>query len=462
MRLYNTLISTLVVCAITCPALAEECDPTDARLLKPDLVALEPLRARVIQRNGARRLYFTTRIANVGQGPLVVEAQTVDTPGGPVTQATQVIQRSDGTTCTHSAGSFDFHPSHHHWHLDDFAEYQLRRDDPYTGPLVARAKKVSFCLLDMQAMRGSDGSRQVDGDCTQPDGVQGISVGWMDVYDDYYPDQFLELDTGLAEPVPAGSYFLVNVPDPDDLLLEVDEDSTANAGFVSVAVRARIGSEPIPVVMSPTPTPTPSPTPTLRRPGPRPRPTRQPRPTRPVRSPRPPRTPVLMETPTPTPTSNAGTDACPSAPAVCPASPACLTRNRLGKLFYAYPGTDRTVEASGFFKLNRASNGINLAHELGSLALVDERGGTVLQMASLRFIRSGPDRFVATTGEGTVTISPSQDGYDFAFTFDDPGLPAGYFSLYFDLCLSVGDDGIFERIVCQPKPRGGLLCHSNI
>src|SRR5262245_14082073 len=91
MRHHSVLTSLLVVCATTGTALAEDCNPTDTRLLKPELVALQPLRARVVQRRGARRLYFTTSIANVGNGPLVIEAHTVDTPDGPVTHATQVV-----------------------------------------------------------------------------------------------------------------------------------------------------------------------------------------------------------------------------------------------------------------------------------------------------------------------------------------------------------------------------------
>jgi hypothetical protein len=31
----------------------------------------------------------------------------------------------------------------------------------------------------------------------------------------------------------------------------------------------------------------------------------------------------------------------------------------------------------------------------------------------------------------------------------------------YQVCLSIGDDGIYEQIVCQPKSQDGFLCHNN-
>lgn len=282
---------------------AEPCDPKDPRLLKPDLKALAPTRARVAERQGARRLYFTTKIANIGKGPLIIEGKTVNTPFGPVTKATQIVRRSDGTTCTKDAGSFEFHKSHNHFHVNDFAEYLLRKDDPYNGPIVARASKISFCLIDIEPVRGFyDGTRQVFANCGVQEGIQGISPGWADVYDDFYPEQWIDLDICRTDGgVPPGQYYLVNVADPDDLLLEERDDYASNAGIVAITVPPRTGNFPVPTdpacpqppPQTPTPTPTgirPTPTPTA----PRivnPRPTRAPRPPRPTRAPRPPRQP---------------------------------------------------------------------------------------------------------------------------------------------------------------------------
>ncbi len=264
---------------------AEECDRNDPAVILPDMKSLPPARARVVERGGTRRLYFSSRFANVGQGPLRIQGKTIETQfGQKVTLATQVVQKSDGTTCTHDAGTFEFHATHNHWHLNDFAEYQLRKDDPLTGPIVARASKLSFCLIDIEPLRGFSGSRQVYGNCLSQESEQGISAGWADVYDDFYPEQYIELDVGRDKPVEAGQYFLVNVADPLNFLLEVDEDLGDNSGYVSVNVPGRIATGPIP---SPTtiPVPTATPTPGTTRP---PRPTRPPitRPPRPTRAPR--------------------------------------------------------------------------------------------------------------------------------------------------------------------------------
>lgn len=296
-------------------AIAAPCNPSDPTLVKPDITALTPLRARVQQREGSRKLYFTTKIANVGRGPLIIEGKTVQTPFGPLTEATQIVRRSNGTTCEQKVGTFEFHTSHNHFHLNDFAEYQLRKGDPYTGEIVARASKISFCLTDNEPLKDSrfNGQRQVDANCSVQEGVQGISSGWADVYDDFYPEQYVELD--ICHPsggVPGGQYWLVNVADPDDLLLEENEDFVSNAGVVSVNIPARVANQPVP----PCPGgPSPQPTATQSGPGPtatRPPvgPTAVPTATRPVPTPtsvvstgRPTRTPRIIVRPTRAPRS---------------------------------------------------------------------------------------------------------------------------------------------------------------
>jgi hypothetical protein len=324
MLLRSLILAVVFIVSVDSFALAEPCSPNDPTLIKPDITALTPLRARVQQRGGSRKLYFTTKIANVGRGPLIIEGKTVQTPFGPVTQATQQVRRSNGTHCQQSVGTFEFHVSHNHFHLNDFAEYQLRKGDPYTGEIVARASKISFCLTDNEPLKDSrfNGQRQVDANCSVQEGVQGISSGWADVYDDFYPEQYIELD--ICHPtggVPAGQYWLVNVADPDNLLLEDNEDFVSNAGVVSVNIPARVANQPIPACpdgpapqptatqggSAPTPTqpvvqPTPTrPVPTATAVGPTARPTRTPRIiVRPTRAPRSTRAPRPTRIPRPT------------------------------------------------------------------------------------------------------------------------------------------------------------------
>ncbi|HVM97920.1 MAG TPA: lysyl oxidase family protein [Candidatus Acidoferrales bacterium] len=300
MRFGHILVAGLLALTLSHTVLAQECDPNDPTLVKPDLQALAPRRVRVVQRDGARTLYFSTVIANLGLGPFEVVGKTVDTATGPVTMGTQVISRSDGSTCTHPAGDFTYHPSHHHFHINDFAVYQLRQyvnDDPFAGPVVAESSKISFCLTDVEPQRGFPGVRQVFANCGVQEGVQGISSGWADVYDDFYPEQNIELDIGRTDGgVPAGTYYLVNTADPDNLFWEDDENLRDNSSWQVVSVPGLIAQATPPPTSTPaaptstpanvTPTPTIAPPPTNTPRPPRPTIARAPRPTR---APRPPR-----------------------------------------------------------------------------------------------------------------------------------------------------------------------------
>jgi hypothetical protein len=272
MRVRHVMVAGLLILGITSGAIATECDPSDPDLLPPDLVAQPPTKVRVLQSYNNRRIIFTTTVGNVGKGPLILSGKTVQTPSGPVTQATQTVWRKDGTTCDHLAGYFEFHASHHHWHVNDFAAYELRKDDPFTGPVVAKSDKVSFCLIDITQLRGFRGQRQVFADCLKQESVQGISVGFADVYDSFLPDQWINVDQDGPNTVPAGEYFLVNVADPDNLILETDDDPQDSSGVVSVAVPPLIASGP--------PAPTPGPRQHPAHPTHPPHPSRPPRPTR--------------------------------------------------------------------------------------------------------------------------------------------------------------------------------------
>jgi len=263
MRLRLVLTAGIVACSVAARAHASECNPNDPSLLKPDLVAQPPTKLRVVQHFGHRLLMFTTTIGNVGDGPLIVHTQT----SGSVTAAIQEIQRANGTSCTHAAGFFAFDSAQKQFQFEHFTDYQLRSGDPFTGPIVAEAG-AAYCLLDVSQLRGFTGSRQLQADCSEPNGTQGISVGFADVYDNFLPDQTIDLDADPTNPVPPGIYFLVNLANPDGLLLENGSLQT-NASVVSVAIPGLAGQHvpvshhPVPVSTHPgPPTRTPSVTPT--------------------------------------------------------------------------------------------------------------------------------------------------------------------------------------------------------
>jgi len=257
------VIGVLLLAGVARYASAADCDPNDPTLLKPDLVAEQPTHVRVLQRYGHRVVIFSTTIGNVGQGPLVIQGKTVDDPnwqtddpgnpgGSSVTQATQIINRSDGTTCTHLAGFMVFHPTHHHWHFNDFADYVMRKDDPFTGEVVAEAQKISFCLIDVEQLRGFNTPITVASNCLLQEGIQGIDVGFADVYDSFLPGQLIDLDADPNNPVPGGNYYLVNTANPRDVIIETDDNIEDNSGVVTVSVPAPRGGSSAPPATSKT------------------------------------------------------------------------------------------------------------------------------------------------------------------------------------------------------------------
>jgi hypothetical protein len=185
-----------------------------------------------VESKQVRKLRFTSSMGNLGPGPLEVRPADAD-PGDCVKNggrsALQAVFRdADGngvfrrTLDRHarlrSVGCIRHHPTHEHWHLDDFSRYTLRRES--TGITVARAHKVSFCLLDsvhrLPSLPGSPRAPHYYGcSSTSP---QGISVGWADVYPSGLPGQSLDV-TGI----PAGMYCLEVTADPRDRLNEASE-----------------------------------------------------------------------------------------------------------------------------------------------------------------------------------------------------------------------------------------------
>jgi hypothetical protein len=172
---------------------------------------------------GRTLLRLTTAMGNFGAGPLEIRGGRV------VDGAQQVFQRiypdSDGKPRDRLAGSFTYHPDHGHTHFDDFATYRLRvmREDGSAGRIVRSGSKVSFCLTDSDPVNtdlpGAPSNGEYDSCSTD---VQGISVGWADVYSQSLDDQWIDV-TDLR----SGEYWLEVVVDPANRILESNESNNA-------------------------------------------------------------------------------------------------------------------------------------------------------------------------------------------------------------------------------------------
>lgn len=226
--------------------------------LSPDLITLttEQDQMLVVKEGKTTLLRLTTEVANVGAGPLEVfpSATGSDCDGdGTAVDDRDAYQRffadtngsggyepgADGIASERQFGCLHYHAAHDHWHLLDFARYELRRDPG--GKLVAGSRKVGFCLVDTRPVypgpftpehpRYPFGSASDEVGCDEH-ATQGISVGWTDSYAFSVPGQSLDL-TGLRR----GHYCLVSTADPLDALEESDESN--NTRRVRLALRPK-------------------------------------------------------------------------------------------------------------------------------------------------------------------------------------------------------------------------------
>jgi hypothetical protein len=189
--------------------------------LLPDLITLPPteLNIRENRATGTRHLRFSNHIGNQGLGVLQIIGK--DDARTRTTLITQQIQTRAGATEEWTAGVFVFHPAHNHWHMEDFARYELWRLSPSGEPqaIAAISEKVSYCLRDNVRLPDYEQPpRAAYRLCGRV--AQGISPGWVDTYRYYLDGQSLDI-TGLED----GYYALYLAVDPFNLLLELDDSN---------------------------------------------------------------------------------------------------------------------------------------------------------------------------------------------------------------------------------------------
>ena len=102
--------------------------------------------------------------------------------------------------------------------------------DDGVGSVIAQSEKTSFCIVDLEVYDRDLAGPDVRAEFRRCSGtIQGLSLGWIDVYDKDIPGQHIDI-TGLPE----GQYWLESEVDPDDVIREVDE--TNNILRVKVTV----------------------------------------------------------------------------------------------------------------------------------------------------------------------------------------------------------------------------------
>jgi len=216
----------------------------------PDLDQAAPSNLSITRAGTAARpvyrLGFRSAVANVGDGPLAIEARRPSTDTATMV-ADQVIER-DGAprAVAPEVGRLRFVVSsdHRHWHLLAFDRYELRRAGG--GGALVRDRKSGFCLGDRYAVRGPSlpaapprpayTSRCGLGAPGRLGMREGISVGYGDDYPAHLEGQYLPLN-GLRP----GRYLLVHRANAGRRLRE--RNYRNNAASLLLELR-RSGGEP--------------------------------------------------------------------------------------------------------------------------------------------------------------------------------------------------------------------------
>ncbi len=184
-------------------AAATKAAPSQPAVLLPDLVALRAQDLHISRNGSTRKLRFESGLGNVGDGPVEVRPDgQQDCPEGKH-HASQVMYkdadgngryalRTDTRIARRSAGCMLFHPYHNHWHFEAASRYTIFRPQRPAKAIVAQ-RKMSFCLRDSKRVPEAYGTfRYAEhyGKCSRYS-PQGISVGWVDVYQSYLAGQAL-------------------------------------------------------------------------------------------------------------------------------------------------------------------------------------------------------------------------------------------------------------------------------
>src|SRR5918996_1771902 len=206
----------------------------------PDLDQATPSGLVITRADDVYRLGFRSAVANVGDGPLIIDGHRETAELASMT-ADQVIER-DGAPqeVVPGVGELQYvvSPDHRHWHLLGFDRYSLRRAGG-RAPVVSD-RKTGFCLGDRyRATRRPPGQPLYTSRCGLGDAAlmgirEGISVGYGDDYSANLEGQYLPLN-GLKD----GRYVLVHRTNADHRLRELDYDN--NAASLLLQLRWRRG-----------------------------------------------------------------------------------------------------------------------------------------------------------------------------------------------------------------------------
>jgi len=201
--------------------------------LRPNLRAMPAANISVVPNadTGNPEIRFSASSWNSGAGPLELVAGETGPAGQNVYQ--RVYDATGGFT-DYLAGTFVWHPTHNHFHFQEYALYTLK---PISAPGQSKrqAYKTSFCVMDTGKVDGRlPGAPKKAVYATCFDQKQGMSVGWGDTYGSYLDGQSIDL-TGLED----GLYELTIEFDPSNRLLETNDTDNSACVLLQIDIAAR-------------------------------------------------------------------------------------------------------------------------------------------------------------------------------------------------------------------------------
>ena len=191
-------------------------------------------------------LRFSNTVWNAGPGKLVLRgALDPVTKRGPAYQ--RVYDTSGSFTELSTGSDMYYHPSHDHYHFEDWGTFQLWTAAKYDawvaggGATVQEqtGSKTTSCVLDEEFIAEVMGASWPGvfgfGGCN-PDSsgnlMEGLSAGWGDTYDWWRADQWVDL--GVGGKLQDGDYVLRSVVDPTNKIYESPGRGDASKEATSV------------------------------------------------------------------------------------------------------------------------------------------------------------------------------------------------------------------------------------
>ncbi len=247
-----------------CPDGSDTCD------LIPDMTAS----ASIIAAEHTEYVGYMTlsnATPNIGWGPMeihgvdscfcgtdYVPCSTVQCPDltYPKQRVHQTIYQRAGNTMTsytRPAGTMSYHPTHGHVHVDNWAEFSVRRDNGDPNPLnwdiIAEGAKVSFCLINLGDCTNNYGwCIDENGDTLTMDDIpnapfgmvsgcgldQGIYTGNLDIYNQGLAGMDIQFPADICN----GDYYVVSTTDPDNNFLETNENNNTAVAPITLSQQA--------------------------------------------------------------------------------------------------------------------------------------------------------------------------------------------------------------------------------